>query len=76
MQSLMSAQQEYGDTQNSAVLGFIAKEVVSPGQGNTIGNKSTEVKVTRTIGFYSPSGSTGTVAYDRYKRIVNKINGN
>jgi len=71
-----SDRQEYGDTQNSVVLGFTAKEVVSPGQGNTIGTKTTEIKVTRTIGFYNQSGSTGTVDYNRYKRIVKKINKN
>jgi hypothetical protein len=63
-----------GDTQNSVVLGFTAKEVPKPGQENVIGQKQMEVKVTKSIGFYNSSGSTGTMNYDRYKQVSRKIN--
>ncbi|MEO0684384.1 MAG: RHS repeat-associated core domain-containing protein, partial [Cyanobacteria bacterium J06649_11] len=70
---IVKDQAEYGDTQNSVVLGFTAKEVESPGQSNTLGAKKTEIKVTKTIGFYNGNGSTGTMNYNQYKKVVKRI---
>ena len=53
-----------------------ATRVESGGQGGVIGKKKTEIKVTRTIGFYNTGGSTGTMSYNKYKKAVKKINGN
>ncbi|MEL7426124.1 MAG: RHS repeat-associated core domain-containing protein, partial [Bacteroidota bacterium] len=64
------------DPQNSVVLGYTAREVVKPGQENVIGQKQTEIKVTRTIGFYNTAGSTGTMDFKRYQTVVNRINEN